>query len=139
MQLRLYGLFYLGFAKTKLHVCDFEISLKGLRFPLAVDLYAVACTHQFFIVDLVPVDAHRVRRYSNLSNLIGVTHKSFKSLQNIVRVFLLYLEVLDWKPKHFCQLRPNSKSAKSIFLRFSIGQVYSSIGRTSQNLSFFFL
>ena len=38
MQPQLHGLFYLGFAKHKLPVCDFEIPLKSFRSPSVVDL-----------------------------------------------------------------------------------------------------
>ena len=55
-------LFYLGFAKHKFPVCDFEISLKGFRSPSVVDIYAATCFHQFLIVDLIPINACRVRR-----------------------------------------------------------------------------
>ena len=62
MQLRLHGLFYLRFAKHKLLVYDFEIPLKGFKSPPIVDLYAATCFHSFLIVDLIPVDACRVRK-----------------------------------------------------------------------------
>ena len=57
----------LNLLNTNFHVFYFEISLKGFRSPLVVDLYATdfyaaTCFHQFLIVDLVPVDACRVRR-----------------------------------------------------------------------------
>ena len=57
VQFRLYGLFYLNLLNTNTHICDFEISVKGFRSPLVVDLYVATCFHQFFIVDLVPVNA----------------------------------------------------------------------------------
>ena len=78
VQLRLHKLFYLRFSKHKLPVCDFEIPLKGFRSPLVIDLYVATYFHQFLIVNLVSVNACRVRRYSNLSNLTRVTHKSSK-------------------------------------------------------------
>ena len=74
---------------------DFKISLKGFKSPVVVDLAAATRFHQHLIIDLVSVDTCRVRRLQNLSNHIGVTHKSSKSLQNVVRVFVLCLEVLD--------------------------------------------
>ena len=79
MLLRLYRLFYLGFAKHKLPICDFEIPLKGFKTLSIVDLYAATCFHQFLIVDLILIDTCRVKRYKNLLNLTGVTHKSSKS------------------------------------------------------------
>ena len=57
MQLRLHGLFYLGFTEHKLLVYDFEIPLKVFRSSSIVDLYAATCFHQFLIVDFVLVDA----------------------------------------------------------------------------------
>ena len=80
MLLRLYRLFYLGFAKHKLPICDFEIPLKGFKTLSIVDLYAATCFHQFLIVDLVPIDTCRVKTNRNLSNLTRVTHKSSKGL-----------------------------------------------------------
>ena len=74
---------------------DFKISLKGFKSPVVVDLAAATRFHQHLIIDLVSIDTCRVRRLQNLSNHTGVTHKSSKSLQNVVRVFLLCLEVLD--------------------------------------------
>ena len=38
---------------TNSYVYDFEISLKGFRSPLVVDLYAAICFHKFLIVDLL--------------------------------------------------------------------------------------
>ena len=46
---------------TSSHAYDFEIPLKGFRSPL-VDL-ATTKFHQHLIVDLVPVDACRVKRH----------------------------------------------------------------------------
>ena len=73
------------------------------------------------IVDLVPIDTCRVRKLQNLSNPTEVTHKSSKSLQNVVKVFLLHLGVLDWNPKYFRGLWPDLNSAEFDLLRFSIG------------------
>ena len=72
MQLWIHGFFYLESAAHKLPVCDFEISLKGFRSLSVIDLYAATGFHQFLIVDLVPVDACRVRRLQK-------PHKSHKS------------------------------------------------------------
>ena len=69
-------LFYIGFAKHKFPVCDFEISLKGFRSPSVVDLYVATCFLQFLMVDLILVDICWVRRYRNLTNLTVVTQKT---------------------------------------------------------------
>ena len=53
----------------------------------------------------------------NLSNLIGVTHKSSKSLQNVVRFFFFFnLGMLNRNPKHFRRLRPDLKFCKNYFI-----------------------
>ena len=36
-----------------------------------------------------------LKGYRNLSNLTGVTHKTPKRFENVVRVFLLYLAVMN--------------------------------------------
>ena len=114
MQLRLHGLFSLGFAEHKLPCIWLWDPTKRFRSPI-VDLVAATRFHQHLIVDLVPLDTCRVRRLQNLSNLTGVTHKSSNSHKNVVRVFLLYLEVLDWNPKCFPGLGLNSKFGESNF------------------------
>ena len=61
------------------------------------------------IVDIVLVDSCVIRRY-NISQISqGVTYKSPKSFQNIAKVSLLYVDKLEWNPKHFCGLRPDFK------------------------------
>ena len=65
-------LFYIGFAKHKFPICDFEISLKGFRSPSVVDIYAVTCFHKFLIVDLILANACRVRR-------LRKPHRSYRS------------------------------------------------------------
>ena len=85
-----------------------EIPLKGFGSSV-VNLVAATRFHQYLIVDLVSADACGVRRLQNLSDLTRVTHKSSKSLQNIVRVFRLYWGVLDWNPKRLHGLGPNLK------------------------------
>ena len=54
--------FILNLLNTNTHVCDFQIQLKGFRSPVVVDLYSATCFHQFLIIDLVSVDACRVKR-----------------------------------------------------------------------------
>ena len=53
------------------------------------------------IVDLAPVDVCVVRRHKTSQISQRVTHKSSKSLQNLARVSILYVDKLDWNPKHF--------------------------------------
>ena len=105
--------FLLNLLNTNFHICNFEISLKGFRSPSVVDLYEAICFHQFLIVNLVSVDACRVRKLQK-------PHKSHRSNSQVfqellIRVFILYLVVLDWNPKRYLGLRPNLKSAKHDF------------------------
>ena len=93
--------FFLDLLNTSSHAYDFEIPLKGFKSSVVVDLVVATRFHQHLIINLIPIDTCRVRRLQNLTDLTGVTQKSSRSLQNIVRVFLSYLEVLDWNPKHF--------------------------------------
>ena len=60
-------------------------------------LIFVAATriYQCLIVDLASIDAYVVRRYNTSQILQGVTYKSSKGLQNVVRVSLLYVDKLD--------------------------------------------
>ena len=116
MQLRLHGLFCLGFAKFELLVYDFEIPLNGFKSPLVVGLYAATCFNQFLVVNLILVDAFLFIMYRNLSNLTGVTDKFSKSFLNVIIIFLLYLAALDLDPKCFRVLGPSLNSAKLTYL-----------------------
>ena len=116
MQLRLHGLFCLGFAKFKLLVYYFEIPLNGFKSPRVVGLYAITCFNQFLVVNLILVDAFSVKGYRNLSNLTGVTHKFSKSFLNVISIFLLYLAALELDPKRFRVLWPSLNSAKLTYL-----------------------
>ena len=106
-----------------------------VQITVVVNLVIATRFHQHLTVDLVPIDTCRVRRLQNLSDLTRITHKSYKSLQNSARVSPLYLEVLDWNPKCFCELGPNLNSAKFDLLRFSICQIELSISQASLNLN----
>ena len=95
----------LGFTATQ------APTLVTLRFHSKVSdhlqlLIFVAATRFYhrLIVDLASVDACIVRRYKTSQISQRVTHKSFKSMQNIARVSLLYVDKLDWNPKRFCGL-----------------------------------
>ena len=57
--------------------------------------------YQCLIVDLALVDACLVRMYNTSQISQGVTHKSSKGLQNVVRVSLLYMDKFDWNTKRF--------------------------------------
>ena len=70
--------------------------------------------YQCLIVDLALVDACVVRRYNTFQISQGVTHKSSKGLQNVVRVFFLYVDKLDWNPKRFRGLRPCLKILQNL-------------------------
>ena len=60
-------------------------------------LIFVAATrfYQCLIADLALVNAYVVRRYNTSQISQRVTHKSFKDLQNIAGVSLLYVDKLD--------------------------------------------
>ena len=80
-------------------------------------LIFVAITRFYYrlIVDLASVDSCVVRRYKTSLISQRVTQKSSKSLQNIARVSLLYVDKLDWNHKRFRGLGPGLKFAKSDF------------------------
>ena len=120
---------------TSTYAFDFEIPSKGFR-SLLVDL-AVTRFHQHLIVDLVPVDTCKVRMYKTFQISQEELTSLSRSLQNVVRVFILYLGVLDWNPKCFRRLGPSLNSAKTIFMRFSIGRACPLINRTSLKINSF--
>ena len=62
MYLRIHRLFYLNLLHKNTPVCDFEIPLKGFRSLSVVNLYVATCFQQCLIIDLVLVDACRVKR-----------------------------------------------------------------------------
>ena len=78
------------------------------RFQITIsnDLDATTMFYQCLIVVLAPVVSCVIRRYKTSQISQRVTHKSSKSLQNVARVFLLYVEKFRWKPKRFCKLGP---------------------------------
>ena len=69
---------------------------------------------QCLIVDLAPVDAYVVRKYNTSQISQGVTHKYSKSLQNVIRVSLLYVDKVDWNSKHFRGLKPCFKLLQNL-------------------------
>ena len=76
------------------------------RFQITIsnDLDAATMFYNCLIVDLAPVYSCIVKRYKTSQISQGVTHKSSKSLKNVVRVSLLYVEKLEWNPKCFHKL-----------------------------------
>ena len=70
--------------------------------------------YQCLIVDLAMIDTCVVIRYSTYQISQGETHKSSKGLQNVVRVSLIYVNKLDWNPKHFCRLGPCFKILQNL-------------------------
>ena len=100
---------------TSTHACDFEISLKGFRLPSVVDLVAATRFYHHLIVDFTPVDTCVVRRYKTSQISQRVTHMSSKSLKNVAKVSLLYVDKLEWNPKHFRGLRPDLKLCRISF------------------------
>ena len=70
------------------------------------DLVATTRFYHRLIVDLSPVDSCVVKSYKTSQISQSVTHKSSKSLKNVTRVSLLYVDKLEWNPKHFRRLGP---------------------------------
>ena len=70
--------------------------------------------YHHLIVDLALVDTYVVKRYNTFQISQGLTHKSSKSLKNIVRVSLLYVDKLNWNPKRFCGLGPYLKILQNL-------------------------
>ena len=85
---------------TNTPVCDFEISTQRFSLSIVVDLVVATYLHRYLCLDLFffLVNACWVRRLQNLTNLIGVTHKTWKMC---IRVSLWYLAVLNSNPEHF--------------------------------------
>ena len=67
---------------------------------------AVTRFYQRLIIDLALVDSCVVRRCKTSQISQRVTHKSSKSMKNIATLSLLYVEKLEWNPKHFHGLWP---------------------------------
>ena len=103
----------LGFTPTQ----RFQITISN-------DFDAATMFYQHLIVDLALVDFCVVKMYKTFQISQRVTQKSSKILKNIARVFILYVEKLEWNPKLFCGLWPNLKiyriSVPAIFDRFSL-------------------
>ena len=106
----------LGYTATEAPVLVILISHS--KFSDHLQLLIFVATIRFYhclIVDLAPIDAYAVRRYSISQISQGVTHKSSKSLQNVARVSLLYVDKLEWNFKRFCGLEPDLKFCKISF------------------------
>ena len=86
----------LGFTATQAPTLVTLRSHSKVSGHLLLMMFVVATRfYQCLIVDLAPVDACVVRRYNTSQISQKVTHKSSKGLQNIARVFLLYVDKLD--------------------------------------------
>ena len=72
--------------------------------PQLLILVAATRFYHRLIVDLASIDACVVRRYKTSQISQRVIHKSSKTLKNVARVSLLYVDKLDWNPKCFCGL-----------------------------------
>ena len=68
------------------------------------ELDATTMFYQCLIIDLTLVNSCIVRRYNTSQISQRVIHKSSKSIQNMARISLLYLEKFRWNPKCFCEL-----------------------------------
>ena len=78
------------------------------------DLVAATRFYHYLIVDLAPVDSCVIRMYKTFQISQRITYKSFKSLKNIARVSLLYMDKLEWNPKRFRGLGPFLKLLQKI-------------------------
>ena len=87
------------------------------RFQITIsnDLDVATMFYQRLIVNLAVVDSCVVRRYKTSHISQRVTYKSSKSLKNVARVSLLYVEKLEWNPKHFCGLGLDLKICRISF------------------------
>ena len=89
------------------------VHLQLLTFVAATRFY------QCLIVDLALIDACVVRKYNTSQISQGVIHKSSKGHQNVARISHLYVDKLDWNPKHFYRLGPLLK-----FCRISFSAIF---------------
>ena len=100
------------------------------RFQIIInnDLDAATIFYLRLIVDLAPIDSCIVRRYKTSKISQRVTYKSSKSLQNIVRVSLLYVKKLEWNHKHFrgpgLDLKNLQNSVPMIFDQSSLTEIF---------------
>ena len=78
------------------------------------DLVTATRFYHCLIVDLALVDSCIVRRYKTSQISQRVTHKSSKSLKNVARVSLLYVDKLEWNPKCFYGLGPCFKLLQNL-------------------------
>ena len=78
------------------------------------DLVAATRFYHHLIVDLALVDSCVVKRYKTSLISQRVTHKYSKSLKNVARVSLLYVDKLEWNPKYFCRLGPCLKLMQNL-------------------------
>ena len=78
------------------------------RFQITINNDLVAATRFYhrLIIDLSPVYSCVVKSYKTSQISQRVIHKSSKSLKNIARVSLLYVDKLEWNTKHFYGLGP---------------------------------
>ena len=83
--------------------------------PQSLIFVATTRFYHHLIVDFASVDACVVRRYKTSQISQRVIHKFSKSLKNVARVSLLYVEKLDWNPKCFCRLGLVLKFCKNSF------------------------
>ena len=79
------------------------------------DPVAATRFYHCLIIDLVLVDSCVVRRHKTSQISQRVTHKSSKSLKNVVRVSLLHVDKLEWNPKCFHGLRLDLKFCRIPF------------------------
>ena len=81
-------------------------STQRFQITISNDLVTATRFYHCLIVDLAPVDSCAVKRYKTSQITQRVTHKSSKSLKNVARFSLLYMDKLEWNPKRFHELGP---------------------------------
>ena len=91
-------------------------STQRFQITISNDFDAATMFYQRLIVDLASVDSCVVRRYKTSQISQRVTHKSSKSLKNVARVSILYVEKLEWNPKCFRGLGPDLKICRIFVL-----------------------
>ena len=121
------------FSKTNSLVCVSKTTLKGLNhqqlliFVASSSYLLILIVWEWFLVvtleeeGTIPFRSHKS------------TFKVSQICENVVRVFFLYLVVLDWNPKCFHGLGPNLNYVEKSCLRFSIGRVWFSIVELFRN------
>ena len=103
------------------------------------------CFHQFLIVDLVPIDAYRVRRLQKRHRSHRSNSQFFQGILKCNQGFFFFFFFFNFNFIFFyiqqCWIETLSRAwalFKICKTKFSIGQTYLMIGRASQQLASYF-